>query len=130
MVREIVEKQTKQGYPNPEEEKMDLQRMEEEAQELTMLAEMLVQKVRSGYRASRRSTLLKMGPPLVADETGSDIVIMVEDTSLPLTEGSGPDITATAGEGVGTPVAQKVNKMAWYYNATKHQVFIMHVRLH
>ena len=53
---EIAEQRTKEGYPNPEEEKFDLARMDEEAEELIALARMLVQKAQDGYRAVRRGT--------------------------------------------------------------------------
>ena len=60
MVREIVEHRAEEGYPNPEEERQDLARMEEEAQELTMLAGLLVKKVQDGYVATRRGSLGKL----------------------------------------------------------------------
>ncbi len=64
MVREIVEQRAEEGYPNPEEEKQDLARMEAEAQELTVLAGLLVKKVQDGYIATRRGTSgkLEVGP--------------------------------------------------------------------
>ena len=81
VVREIVQDRIKQGYPNPEEEKLDLQRMEQEAEELTMLAETLVKKVRSGYRA-RRSTQVRRVVSRASElgAVSSDVVIKVEDT--------------------------------------------------
>ena len=79
MVREIVDQRTKEGYPNPEEEKQDLARMEEEAQELTMLAGLLVKKVQDGYTATRRGTSGRI--ELGADAEGVVPAIKVEDLS-------------------------------------------------
>ena len=79
MVREIVDKRTKEGYPNPEEEKQDLARMEEEAQELTMLAGILVKKVQDGYTATRRGTSGRV--ELGAEAEGVAPAIKVEDLS-------------------------------------------------
>ena len=79
MVREIVDQRTKEGYPNPEEEKQDLARMEEEAQELTMLAGILVKKVQDGYTATRRTT---SGRIVLGDEAEGIVpAIKVEDLS-------------------------------------------------
>lgn len=54
---EIAEQRSKEGYPNPEEEKLDLARMDKEAEELVALAWMLVQKAQDGYRAVQRGTV-------------------------------------------------------------------------
>lgn len=71
-MRDIAQERTKQGYPNPEEEKLDLQRMEDEAKELVMLAELLVKKAQEGFTATRRST---------GARRPTDILIKVEDAS-------------------------------------------------
>lgn len=54
MVREIVELRAMEGYINPEEEKLDLARMDTEAQELISLAKALVQKAKDGFLAVKR----------------------------------------------------------------------------
>jgi chromatin segregation and condensation protein Rec8/ScpA/Scc1 (kleisin family) len=53
-VADIVKQRTAEGYPNPEEERMDLAKMNEEAEEFIMLAQTLVQKAQDGQRVARR----------------------------------------------------------------------------
>ena len=87
MVREIVEQRTSEGYPNPEEERLDLARMEEEAQELTMLAGILVKKVQDGYVATRRGTSGKLeigegvSPAIKAEDLSREESLKKEDTA-------------------------------------------------
>lgn len=77
-MREIVEQQLKESYPNAEEERLDLARMEEESKELIMLAELLVRKVQDGYTATRRASTSPRGNgPL----EGSIPEITVDDVS-------------------------------------------------
>lgn len=73
MVTEITELRTLEGYSNPEEERMDLSRMDEEAEELVMLAQTLVQKAQDGYRVTRRET-----PGAESGDEGVVPVITVE----------------------------------------------------
>lgn len=73
MVREIAEKRSSEGYPNPDEEKQDLQRMEEEAQELSTLADLLVKKVKDGYRAGRRISSFPRRHPTKSATTAATV---------------------------------------------------------
>ena len=78
-MNEIVESRIKEGAPNPEEEKLDLNRLDEEAKDLIMLAQQLVAKVQEDHKAMQQQ--LQSGPPDPPQEDGSLPAITIDDTT-------------------------------------------------
>ena len=86
-----MEERVRESAPNPEEERLDLTRMDEESKELTMLAEFLVKMAREGFTATRLKVTPKKSAGLVAGEgaeTSKLPAIQVEEAKRDLRSGA------------------------------------------